>query len=66
MDGRICGEICLLLPMMQAIQLYPMNLNNPFQEKQTIVCIGVEYFIEALEPLLWNCLIILNIDVHLW
>ncbi len=28
MDGRICEEICPLLPMMQAIQLYSMDLNN--------------------------------------
>ena len=66
MDEWICGEICPLLPMMQAIQLYPMDLNNPLEEKQTIVCFDVEYFIKALEHLLWNCLIFLIINVRLW
>jgi hypothetical protein len=65
-DGQICGEICPLLPMMQAIQLYPMDLNNPLKETRTIVCFDVEYFIKALEHLLWNCLIFLNINVRLW
>jgi hypothetical protein len=66
MDGWICREISPLLPMMKAIQLYPMDLNNPLEEKQTIACFDVEYFIEALEHLLWNHLILLNIDVRLW
>ena len=52
MDGLICGEICPLLPMMQAIQLYPMDLKNPLEEKQTIISFDVEYFIKALEHLL--------------
>jgi hypothetical protein len=51
--------------MMQAIQLYPMDLNNLLEETHTIVCFEVEYLIEALEHLLWNCLIFLNIDVRL-
>jgi hypothetical protein len=66
MDGWICGEIYPLLPMMQAILLYPMDLNNLLEEKQTIACFYVEYFTKALEHLLWNCLIFLNIDEHLW
>ncbi len=66
MDGLICGEICPLQPMMQAIPLSPMVHNNPLEEKQTIVDLDVEHFIAALEHLLWNCLIVLNIDVHLW
>jgi hypothetical protein len=66
MDGLFCGEICPLLPMMQAVQLSPMDLNNPLEEKQTIICFDVEHFIEALEHLLWNRLILLNIDVRLW
>ena len=66
MDGLICGEICPLRPMMQAIQLSPMVHNNQLVEKQTIVCLDVEHFIAALEHLLWNCLILLNIDVRLW
>ncbi len=66
MDGLICGEICPLQPMMHAIQLSPMVHNNPLEEKQTIVCLDVEHFIEALEHLLWNCLILLNIDVCRW
>ncbi len=66
MDGWICIEICPLLLMMQAIQLYAMDLNNPLQEKQTIVCFDVEFFIEELEHLLWNCLIMLNINVRIW
>jgi hypothetical protein len=44
----------------------PMDLNNPLEETQTIVSFIVEYFIEALEHLLWNCVIFLNINVHLW
>ena len=66
MDGLICREISPLQPMMQAIQLSPMVHNNSLEEKQTIMCLDVEHFIAALEHLLWNCLILLNIDVHLW
>ncbi len=66
MDGLICGEICPLQPMMQAIQLSPMVHNNKLEEKQTIVCFDMEHFIAALEHLLWNCLILLNINVRLW
>jgi hypothetical protein len=64
-DGRICIEISLLPPMMQAIQSLPMILNNPLEERQTIVCLDVELFIAAEEHLLWNSLILLNIDVPL-
>ncbi len=66
MDGLICGEIFPLQPMMQAIQLSPMVHNNPLEEKQTILCLDVEHFIAALEHLLCNCLILLDIDVRLW
>ncbi len=66
MVGWIWGEICPLLPMMQAIQLYQMDLNNPLEEKLTIICFDVEYFIKALEHLLLDCLIFLNINVRLW
>jgi hypothetical protein len=52
MDGQIYGEICQLLPMMQATQLYPMDLNNQINVTQTIVCFDAEYFIKALEHLL--------------
>jgi hypothetical protein len=66
MDRQICGEICPLLPMMQTIQLYPIDLKNPLEEKQTITSFDVEYFIEALEHLPWNHLILLNINIRLW
>jgi hypothetical protein len=66
MDGLLCGEICLSQHMTQGIQLSPMVHNNQLVEKQTIVCLDVEHFITALEHLLWNWLILLNIDVRLW
>jgi hypothetical protein len=66
MDGLICVNICPLPPMMQAIQLSPMVLNSPLEERQTIVHLDVELFVAALEHLLWNCVILLNIDVRLW
>ncbi len=46
--------------------MYPMDLNNPLKKTQTIMCFDVEYFIKALEHLLWDCLIFLNINVRLW
>jgi hypothetical protein len=36
------------------------------RESNNCFYLDVELFITAVEHLLWNCLILLNIDLHLW
>jgi hypothetical protein len=48
------------------IPIVPMDLKNQLEEKQTIVCFDVEHFIKALEHMIWNRLILINIHVRLW